>query len=82
MRNSVEGLCEIQEDHVDLTTDLRMLSLSSVMLISYIKVLFGSFTGAGRVLNFYKGSCVGPDNVVVVEVAEAFHQVIECFDTN
>ncbi|CAH3029551.1 unnamed protein product [Porites evermanni] len=28
VRNSVEGLCEIKEDHVDLTTDLRMLALS------------------------------------------------------
>ena len=28
VRNSVEGLCEITEDHVDLTTDLRVLALS------------------------------------------------------
>ena len=27
MRNIVEGLYEIKEDHVDLTTDLRMLAL-------------------------------------------------------
>ena len=49
---------------------------------SYIKVLFGSFAGARRVLNFYESSCVGPDTVVGVDVADAFHQVIECFDTN
>ena len=35
-----------------------------------MKVLFGSFAGSGRVLNFYKGSCVGPDTVVGVEVAD------------
>ena len=39
---------------------------------SYIKVLFGSFAGAGRVLNFYESSCVGPDTVVGVDVADAF----------
>ena len=47
-----------------------------------MKVLFGSFGGAGRVLNFYEGSCIVPDTVVGVDVADAFHQVIECFDTN
>ena len=45
-----------------------------------MKVLFGSFAGAGRVLNFYEGSCVGPGTLVGVDVADAFHQVIECFD--
>ena len=40
-----------------------------------MKVLFGSFGGAGRVLNFYEGSCVGPDTV-----ADAFHQVIDVLD--
>ena len=33
-------------------------------------------------MNFYKGSCVGPDTVVGVDVADAFHQVTEGFDTN
>ena len=45
-----------------------------------MKVLFGSFGGAGRVLNFYEGSCVGPDTVVGVDVADAFHQVIDVLD--
>ena len=36
MRNSVKGLCEIKEDHVDLTTDLRVLALSCVMVISWV----------------------------------------------
>ena len=45
-----------------------------------MKVLFGSFGGAGRVLNFYKGSRVGPDIVVGVDVADAFHQVIDVLD--
>ena len=45
-----------------------------------MKVLFGSFVGAGRVLNFYEGSCVGPDTVVGVDVADAFHQVIDVLD--
>ena len=49
---------------------------------SYIKVLFGSFAGAGRVLNFYESSCVGPDTVVGVDVADAFHQVIQFVDTD
>ena len=41
-----------------------------------MKVLFESFGGAGRVLNFYEGSCVVPDTVAGVDVADAFHQVI------
>ena len=45
-----------------------------------MKVLFGSFGGAGRVLNFYEGSCVGPDTVAGVDVADAFHQVIDVLD--
>ena len=45
-----------------------------------MKVLFGSFGGAGRVLNFYEGSCVGPYTVVGVDVADAFHQVIDVLD--
>ena len=47
-----------------------------------MKVLFESFGGAERALNFYEGSCVDPDTVVGLDVADAFHQVIECFDTN
>ena len=45
-----------------------------------MKVLFESFGGAGRVLNFYKGSSVGPDTVAGVDVADAFHQVIDVLD--
>ena len=46
-----------------------------------MKVLIGSFGGAGRVLNFYEGSSVGPDTVAGVDVGDAFHQVIDVLDT-
>ena len=45
-----------------------------------MKVLYGSCAGAGRTLNFDLGGCVGPHTVVAVEVADAFHQVIQFVD--